>query len=111
MVLYLVVGIIVGSLIAAPILWFSGRLIVGAEKALFRDAFWIGALATTVNILVITFLGGGISGIVQLLVYLYLVTKYFETDYIRAGIIAVLNVVLGIGVTYLVTYLVTIGGL
>lgn len=70
------------------------------------DAVMIGVIATSANIIFITFLGP-ISGILQLLIYLYLITKYFETDYIRAGIISVLNVVIGIGITYLVTYLVT----
>ncbi|MBT3284873.1 hypothetical protein HN807_07440 [Candidatus Bathyarchaeota archaeon] len=106
MVLSLIVGIIVGSIISAPIVWISGRLIVGAEKAKFMDAVMIGTIATATNIVMVTFIGP-LSGILQLIIYLYLVTKYFETGYLRAGIIAVLNVVIGIGITYLVTYIVT----
>lgn len=111
MVLYLVFGIIVGSIVAAPILWLSGRLVVGAEKAQLRDAIWIAAVATTVNVALMVLVGGGIGGFGQLFIYLYLVSRYFETSWLKAGIVAVVNFIAGIVITYIVTYLISVFGI
>lgn len=105
MVVNLIISIVVGSIIAAPILWISGRMIVGSDNATFSDAFMISALATTANILIGSFVGQEIGGLAQLLIYLYLVTKYYETGWVKAAIVAVVNVVLGIVVAYVLIVL------
>ena len=100
MVVDLIVSIIVGSIIQAPILWISGRMIVGSDQAKFMDAVIIGALATTANVLLGNFIGVEVGGLAQLLIYLYLVTKYYETSWVKAAIVSVVNVVLGVVVVY-----------
>ncbi len=105
MVVNLIISIVVGSLIQAPILWISGRMIVGSDQAKFMDAVWIGALATTASVLLSSFIGAEVGGLAQLLIYLYLVTKYYETSWTKAAIVAVVNVVLGIVVVYVLAIL------
>ncbi len=95
MIIEAITGIIVGSIIQAPILWISGRILVGTDQAKFMDAVWITALATTANIVLGSFIGSEVGGLVQLLIYLFLVSKYYETGWIKAAMVAVLNVVIG----------------
>ena len=73
---------------------------MGSNQAKFMDAVLIGALATTANVLLGAFIGQETGGLVQLLVFLYLVTKYYETSWTKAAIVAVVNVVLGVVVVY-----------
>lgn len=94
MIIEAITGIIVGSIIQAPILWISGRILVGTDQAKFMDAVWITALATTANIVLGSFVGSEVGGLVQLLIYLFLVSKYYETGWIKAAMVAVLNVVI-----------------
>lgn len=105
MVVDLIINIVVGSIIAAPVLWISGRMIVGSDQATFTDAFMISALATTGNYVLGAFLGQEVGGLAQLLIYLFLVTKYYETGWVKAAIVAVVNVVLGIVIAYVLIIL------
>ena len=50
----LLIQIVVGIIIVAPILWIVGRMFAGKEKAKFTDAIWIVAL----GILGISAVGG-----------------------------------------------------
>ncbi len=105
MVVDLIINIIVGSIIAAPLLWISGRIIVGADQATFTDAFMISALATGANYILGAYLGQEIAGLAQLAIYLFLVTRYYETGWVKAAIVSVVNVVLGVAVVYLLAVL------
>ncbi len=88
-----IVAQIIGELIiSAPALWLAGRWRVGAERAKFTDALWITAVGVVVSVATNEFVGAGIGGIIQLVVYLYLVQKYYETDWVNAAVIAVLTV-------------------
>jgi hypothetical protein len=58
------------------------------------DAVWITALATTANIVLGILIGSEVGGLVQLLIYLFLVSKYYETGWVKAAMVAVLNVVI-----------------
>jgi len=104
MIVEAITGIIITSIIQAPILWISGRILVGADQAKFMDAVWISALATTANILLGSFIGIEVGGLVQLAIYLFLVSKYYETGWIKAAMVAVLNVVIGAIVMYALLY-------
>ena len=105
MIVEAITGIIVSSIIQAPILWVSGRILVGADQAKFMDAVWITALATTANIALGSFIGSEVGGLAQLLIYLFLVSKYYETGWVKAAMVAVLNVVIGIVVVWALAFL------
>jgi hypothetical protein len=76
-------------IVQAPALWLAGRFIVGAQKAKFMDAVWITVLGMILNAVIAMFVGGEIAGLVQLLAYLYLVKKYYETGWVNAAIVSV----------------------
>ena len=48
----LLIQIVVGIIILAPVLWLVGRALVGKEKAKFLDAVWIVALGTVIGAVV-----------------------------------------------------------
>ena len=88
----LIVTIVVNIIIISPSLWYAGRSIVGEKKAKFSDSVWIVALGVLIGSIVGSVIGRGAS-IVQLLVWLYLIKTYFETDWFRAFIISCVAVV------------------
>ena len=87
--------ILVSILIQGPILWLAGRMVVGEERAKFMDAVIITVSAVLANAIIGSFFGQSIGGLVQVIVYLALIVRYYETDWINAAIIAIVNTVLG----------------
>jgi hypothetical protein len=90
----IIIQIIFGVIISAPALWLAGRWRVGPARAQFMDAVMITALGVIADAIVGAIIGGGIGSIIQFIVYLYLVQKYYETDWVDAAIIAVITFVI-----------------
>ena len=90
----IIIQIIVGLIVSAPALWYVGKWRVGPEKAKFSDAAWISVLGIVINAVIGSYVGGGIGSLLQLIVNLYLIKKYFETDWINSFIISILAVLL-----------------
>ena len=65
------------------------------------DAVWITVLGSVLNAVIGMFIGGEIAGIVQLVAYLYLVKKYYETSWGSAAVISVVAVVILVVVIFL----------
>ena len=93
-IMSIAVQIIVGFIVSAPALWIVGRWRVGPEKAKFTDALWISALGTIANAVIGSFVGGVIGFIIQLVINLYLIKKYYETDWLNSLIISLIAAVL-----------------
>lgn len=81
-------------IVQAPDLWLAGRFSVGADRAKFMDAVWITVLGAILNAVIAAFIGGEIAGLVQLIAYLYLVKKYYETSWVSALIVSIVAVVI-----------------
>ena len=90
----LLIQIVIGMIVSAPALWIVGKWRVGPEKAKITDALWISALGTIVNVVIGSLNGGGIGSIIQFVIYLYLIKKYYETDWINSLIISIVATVL-----------------
>ena len=103
--------ILVSILIQAPVLWMAGRLVVGEKRAKFMDAVIIVVLAVIANAIIGSILGQTLGGLVQLVVYLYLIVKYYETDWIKAAIIAIVNTVLGWVIFWVLVTIIGIGAI
>ena len=102
---YIVGQIIVGIIVQAPALWLAGRFIVGSDRAKFMDAVWITVLGAVLNAVIAAFIGGEIAGLVQLVAYLYLVKKYYETSWVSAFIISIVAVVIVVVVILILSML------
>ena len=106
MVIEAIIGYVIASiLVQAPVLWLAGRMILGSKRAKFMDAVFITVSAVFVNAIIGLVLGQTVAGVVQLLVYLFLIIRYYETDWVGAAVVAVINTVLGWVIAWLLVIL------
>jgi hypothetical protein len=90
----LLIQIIVGIIVLAPVLWISGRLLAGKDKAKFTDAIWIVVLGVVIGAIVGFFVSGLISWIIMFIVWLALVKHFFDCGWLKAFAIAVIAVLI-----------------
>jgi hypothetical protein len=80
--------------VLAPILWLSGRALVGKDKAKFTDAVWIVVLGVILGAIVNFFISGLIAAVIIFIVWLALIKHFFDCGWLKALIIAVLAVII-----------------
>ena len=90
----LLINIIFSAIILSPVLWFSGRLIVGIKKARFGDAVLIVVIGTVVGAFFGIVFTGFIAAIIQLIIWLALIRYYYECGWGTAFIIAIISVII-----------------
>lgn len=89
----LVIHVIVNLIILSPVLWISGRLLAGKDKARFLDAVWIAILGTVIADVLGIFIVGIIASIIVLFIWIALIKHFFDCGWLKAiaiGIIAIL---------------------
>jgi hypothetical protein len=96
-----VVHVIVNTILLSPILWISGRALVGKEKAKFTDAVWIIVIGTVFGAVLSVFFTGIIASLIQLVVWLGLVKHFFDCGWLRALLISIVAVIIFIAVALL----------
>ena len=98
----LLIELIIKIIVLAPALWLAGRALVGKEKAKFLDAIWIIILGTLIGGIFSYFeIIGIIALIIQLVLWIGLVKHFFDTDWIKAFVIAVLAVIILVVITFI----------
>jgi len=90
----LVIRIIIGTIVIAPVLWLSGRALVGKEKAKFTDAVGIVVLGIVVGEIFGSFFVGIIASLIQLIIWLALVKHFFDCGWLKALAISILAVII-----------------
>ena len=90
----LLIQIIVGTIVLAPVLWLAGRSLVGKEKAKFLDAVWIVALGTIIGAIVGALIGGLIAAVIMFIIWLALIKHFFDCGWLMAFAIAIIAVIL-----------------
>ena len=105
----LIVQIIVNIVILAPVLWISGRLLAGKDKAKFTDALWIVILGTVLGGFFQYFFSGIIAAIIVLFIWLALVKHFFDTGWLKALAIAILAIIIWIVIAIILGVLLGIG--
>ena len=90
----LIINIIVNTIIISPVLWLSGRAIVGKQKAKFTDAIWIAILGTVIGTFFGAFFSGIIATIILLIIWLALVKHFFDCGWLKAFVISILAVII-----------------
>jgi len=104
----LVVNLIVNIIILAPVLWISGRLLAGKDKAKFTDALWIVVLGTIIGGIFTYLFDGIIAGLIVLFIWLALVKHFFDTGWLKAFAIAVVAVIIWIVIAVIIAVIVGI---
>ena len=102
----LIVSIIINIVFISPILWISGRLLVGKAKAKFTDALWIVVLGTVISSIFGYFFQGIIASLILFVIILGLVKHFFDCGWLKALAIAIIAAVIYIVIA---TILVLIG--
>ena len=90
----LLINVIVSIIVISPALWLSGRIVVGKEKAKFKDAVITVAIGTIVGGVFGALITGNIAAFIQLIIWLALVKKYFECGWLAAFGISILAVII-----------------
>ena len=101
----LLISIVVGIIVVAPILWLVGRALVGKEKAKFTDAIWIVVLGVVIGAVVGSLLGGLIAGIIMFVVWLALIKHFFDCGWLKAFLIAVVAVIIFVVIIAVLAFL------
>lgn len=89
----LLISIVVGIIVVAPVLWLVGRGLVGKEKAKFTDAIWIVTLGIVIGSIVGAFIGGIVASIIMFIVWLALIKHFFDCGWLMAFAIAIVAVI------------------
>ncbi len=90
----LVLQIVVGIIIVAPVLWLAGRALAGKEKAKFTDAIWIVVLGTVIGAVLGAFVGSLLSAVIMFIVWLALIRHFFDCGWLKALAIAIVAVII-----------------
>jgi len=90
----ILIQIIVGVIVLAPLLWIAGRLLAGKDKAKFTDAIWIVVLGVVIGAVVGAFVGGLIAAVIMFIVWLALIKHFFDCGWLKAFLIAVVAVII-----------------
>jgi hypothetical protein len=99
----LLISIIIRIIILAPVLWISGRLLVGSDKAKFTDAIWIVVLGTVIGALFEFFFSGFLATIIVLLIWLGLVKHFFDCGWLKAFAISIIAILIFVAIAVLLT--------
>ena len=90
----IVIQIIVGIIILAPVLWLSGRALVGKQKAKFTDAIWIVVLGVVVGAVVGALVNGLLGALITFILWLYLIKHFFDCGWLKALVVAIVAVII-----------------
>ncbi len=92
--LALLIQIVVGTIIVAPVLWLAGRALAGKGKARFTHAIWIVVLGTVIGAIVNAYVGGLLASVILLIVWLALIRLFFNCGWLKAFAIAIIAVII-----------------
>ena len=101
----LLIQIVVGIIVLAPVLWLAGRALVGKEKAKFLDAVWIVALGTIIGAVVGALIGGLLAAVIMFIVWLMLIKHFFDCGWLMAFVIAVIAVIIFIIIVAILAFI------
>jgi hypothetical protein len=89
----LVIHVIVNAILLTGVLWISGRLLAGKDKAKFTDALWIAVLGTVIADVLGLFIVGIVATLIVLFIWIVLIRQFFDCGWLKAiaiGIIAII---------------------
>jgi hypothetical protein len=101
----LLIQIVVGIIVVAPVLWLVGRALVGKDKAKFTDAIWIVVLGTIIGAVVGALVGNLISAIIMFIVWLALIKHFFDCGWLKAFVIAVIAVIVFVIIVLILAFI------
>ena len=101
----LLIQIVVGTVVLAPVLWLAGRALVGKEKAKFLDAVWIVALGTIIGAVVGALIGGLLAAVIMFIIWLALIKHFFDCGWLMALAIAIIAVIIFVIIVVILAFI------
>ncbi|MCX8150261.1 MAG: hypothetical protein N3D85_01985 [Candidatus Bathyarchaeota archaeon] len=90
----LLLEVIINVVVLSPVLWLSGRLLAGKDKAKFTDAIWIVLLGTIIGSVLGFFITGISASLILLLMWLSLIKHFFDCGWLKALAISIIAVLM-----------------
>lgn len=90
----LILSIIVNVIFVSPVLWLSGKILVGGEKAKFTDALIITIFGIVIGAFVGSIFSGFIATISQFLIWLLTIRHLFDCRWLTAITISILSMII-----------------
>jgi hypothetical protein len=90
----LVIHVIVNAILLTGVLWISGRLLAGKDKAKFTDALWIAVLGTVIADVLGVFIVGFIATLIVLFVWIALIKHFFDCGWLKAIAIGIISILM-----------------
>jgi hypothetical protein len=87
-----IVEIIVGVIILAPVLWLVGRAMVGKTASLMHSV-WIVVLGVIINAVLGALVQGLLGLLITLVVWIALIKHFFKTGWGKAAIVGIVATV------------------
>ena len=87
---------IINTLFQAPALWYAGEKVLHIETVNFNKAAIITAVYTVINTILIGLMTFEEAGFFQILTYLYVVKRYFQTTWKQAVLVTLVMVSINI---------------
>jgi len=92
----------VSLLVLAVVLYLAGLVVVGKKRALLTDAFIISFLGTVLSTLFFMFISyHWVALVLSVVVWLLLIKRLYETDWLRATPVGVLAIIIFLAITVL----------
>jgi len=92
----------VNLLVLAGVLYLAGVIVVGKKRALFTEALIISFLGTVLSTLFFMFISyHWVALVLSVVVWLLLVKRLYETDWLRATAVGMLAIIIFLAITVL----------
>ena len=73
----------------APMWWIARRTLFGGNKAKFTDSVWIVSLGVILGAFVGALMSGIVSVLIQFIIWLYLIKRFFDWGWFTALAISI----------------------
>ena len=101
----LLIQVVIGIIVVAPMLWLVGRALAGKDKAKFTDAIWIVVLGTIIGAVVGALAGSLVAAVIMFVVWLALIKHFFDCGWLKAFVIAVIAVIIFIIIVAILAFI------
>jgi len=102
-ILFSVISFAIIFAVLSVVLYLAGNIVVGRNKASFKDAFVISVLGTLVLIICLSIFSLEVAAVMSLIAWLLLVRYYYETGLLRSIAVGVTSVIVAVAIVYVLS--------
>ena len=99
--LFLIISFAIIFAVLSVIFYLAGNVVVGRQRASFKDAFAISVLGTLVLIVCLSVFSLEVAMVLSLVAWLLLVRHYYETGILGSIAVGLLSVIIAVVILFL----------